>query len=327
MVLLLNRGDVESLANMREAIQAIEKAILEFHQGKAVCPKRLVISVDKHKGLMYCMPSYLSETESLAVKIVTHYEQNLKHGLPTISASILLNDPENGKPLAMMEGAYLTAIRTGAASAVAAKYLARKASKVIGIIGTGVQARAQVRGLCEVLENLEKAKVYDILPRRAKEFGRGISQELSLAVETVETNKECVEDSDVLVLATTSKVPVLDGDWIKKGAYINSIGLVGPEGRELDDKTVKRAKIVVDTTEGALSEIGDLIIPIKKGVISQNDIYAELHEIVSGQKPGRTSDNEITCWKAVGLALEDAAVAKLVYDKAKKEGIGKEVEI
>ncbi len=327
MVLFLSRSDVESLVTMREAVQAVEKAFLELHEGKAVCPKRLIISVDKHEGFVYYMPAYLSQTESLAIKIVTQYEENLKHGLPTILASILLNDPENGKPLALMDGTYITATRTGAASAVATKYLARKDSSVAGVIGTGGQARAQVQGLREVLENLARIKVYDILPKRAEEFAHSVSRELSLTAEAVGTSKQCVENSDVIVLATTSRVPVLDGDWIKVGAHINSIGVVGPEGRELDDKTVKRAKIVVDTAEGALAETGDLIIPIKKGIISRNDIYAELHEIVGGKKLGRTSNDEITCWKAVGMALEDAAVAKLVYDKAKKEGIGKEVEI
>lgn len=327
MVLLLNRRNVESLVNMREAIRAIEKAFIEFHEGKVVCPKRLIISADKHEGFVYYMPAYLSQTESLAIKIVTQYEENLKHGLPTILASILLNDPENGKPLALMDGTYITATRTGAASAVATKYLARKDSSVIGVIGTGGQARAQVQGLREVLQNLAKIKVSDIQPKRAEEFAQSVSRELSLTVEAVGTGRECVENSDVTVLATTSKVPVLDGDWIDVGAHINSIGVVGPEGRELDDKTVKRAKIVVDTAEGALAETGDLTIPIKKGIISKNDIYAELHEIVGGKKPGRTSESEITLWKAVGLALEDAAIAKLVYNKAKKEGVGKEFDI
>jgi alanine dehydrogenase len=327
MVLFLSRSDVESLVSMREAIQAVEKAFLELYEGKAVVPKRVIISVDKHEGFVYYMPAYLSRTGSLAIKIVTQYEGNLKHGLPTILASILLNHPENGKLLSLMDGAYITATRTGAASAVATKYLARKDSSLIGVIGTGGQARAQVRGLCEVLENIQRIKVYDILPKRAEEFAESVSRELSLTVKPVQTSKQCVENSDVIVLATTSKVAVLDGDWIKMGAHINSIGVVGPEGGELDDKTVKKAKIVVDTKEGALAETGDLIVPIKKGIISQDDIYAELQEIVGGEKPGRMSDSEITCWKAVGLALEDAAVAKLAYDKAKKEGIGKEIEI
>jgi len=327
MVLILDRKAVESLVDMREAIKAIERLFLEFHEGKAVSPKRLIIDVAKHKGLMYYMPSYLSESESLAIKIVAQYDGNLKYGLSTILASILLSDPQNGKLLAMMEGAYLTALRTGAASGVATKYLARRDSKVVGVIGTGVQARTQIWAMTEVLRNIAKVKAYDVSPGRVEGFAKDISQKLGLDVETVETSKQCVENSDLIVVASTSRVPVLDGNWLTKGAHVNSIGVSGPEGRELDDATVKKAKIVVDTKEGALAETGDLIIPIKRGIISQEDIYAELHEIVGGKKPGRTSDEEVTCWKAVGIAIEDAAVARLVYDKAKKEGIGKEVEI
>lgn len=327
MVLFLSRADVESLVTMREAIRAVEAAFLEQHEGKVACPKRNIISVDENGGFAYYMPAYLSKTGSLAIKIVTQFERNLKLGLPTILASILLNDPENGRPLALMDGTYLTATRTGAASAVATEYLARKSSQVIGVLGTGGQARAQVRGLREVLKNLTRIKVYDILHKRAGEFADSISRELSLTVEPVETSRQCVENSDLIVLATTSRVPVLDGDWISAGTHINSIGVVGPEGRELDDKTIKRAKIVVDTLEGALTETGDLAIPMKNGIISRDNIYAELHEIVGGEKSGRTSETETTCWKAVGLALEDAAVAKMVYDKAKKEGIGKQIEI
>jgi ornithine cyclodeaminase/alanine dehydrogenase len=327
MVLFLSKNDIESLVTMKDAVRAVEMAFLEQHEGKAACPKRLIIGIDKHEGFAYYMPAYLSRTKSLAIKIVTQFEGNLKHGLPTILASILLNDPENGRPLALMDGTYLTATRTGAASVVATKYLARRGSRVIGVLGTGGQAMAQVLGLREVLRSLTRIKVYDIMPKRAGEFAESVSQELSLSVEAVENSRQCVENSDVIVLATTSRVPVLDGDWIKAGAHINSIGVAGPEARELDDKTIKKAKIVVDTIDGALAETGDLIIPLKKGIISQNNIYAELHEIVSGEKPGRTSQNETTCWKAVGLAIEDAAVAKVAYDKAKKDGMGKEIEI
>lgn len=306
----------------------VEKAFLEFHERKAVCPKRLVIDVKEHKGLAYYMPSYLRETNSLAIKIVTMHEENLqKYGLPTHLALILLNDPRTGKVLALMEGGYLTALRTGAASGIASKYLARKDSKTIGIIGTGAQARTQIWAIYEVLRNIEEVKAYDIFSERADKFAKDTSDRLGLDVEVVKTNRECVQNSDIVISATTSKVPVLDGDWVRTGAHMNSIGVMGPEGRELDDKIIRKAKIVVDTKEGALNETGDFAIPIKKGIISENDIYAELDEIVAGKKLGRTSDSEITCWKSVGLAIEDAAVAKLVYDKAVKEKLGKEVEI
>lgn len=328
LVLILNRKDIENLVNMKEAMEVVEKAFLEFHEKKGASPKRLVIGVNEYKGFVYYMPAYLSGMGSLTIKIVTQYEENLgKHGLPTVLASILMNDPETGRALALMEGTYITALRTGAASGVASKYLARKDSEIVGVIGTGAQARTQISALCEVLKDIEEVKAYDLYSERAERFAEDISLQFGLDVKAVKTSKECVENSEVLVLATASRVPALDGDWVKAGTHINSIGVMGPEGRELDDKTIKKAKIVVDTKEGALAETGDLKIPISRGTISEDDIYAELHEIVAGRKPGRTSDSEITCWKAVGLAIEDAAVAKLVYDKARKERLGKEVKI
>ena len=328
MVLILNRKDVEPLLDMGELISLMEKVFLQSYRRETVCPKRTIINVEKHDGYMYYMPAYLSGSESLAVKIVSQYDENpSRHGLPTIMASILLNDSQTGKPLALMEGAYITALRTGAASGVAAKYLAREDSKVVGVIGTGVQARTQVWAMSKVLKRIVSVKAYDLLPERVDPFVKDISGKYGLKAGAVRSSRECVESSDVLVVATTSKTPVFDGSWLKRGTHVSSIGVSGVDGRELDDATVKRAKIVVDTREGAFSESGDLIVPIRNGTLREDDIYAELDEIVGGRKPGRTSDVEITCWKAVGLAVEDAAVARFVFDRAVKEGIGKEVEL
>jgi len=328
MVLILSRKDVEPLMDMGELISLVEKVFLQSYRGKAVCPKRVIINVEKHDGFMYYMPAYLSESESLAIKIVSQYGENFRrHGMPTIMASILLNDSQTGRPLALMEGAYITALRTGAASGVAAKCLARENSKVMGVIGTGVQARTQVWALSKVLKKIVSVKAYDLLPERVDAFVEDISAKYGLNAEAVRSSRECVEDSDVLIVATTSETPVFDGNWLKKGTHVSSIGVSGVEGRELDDATVRKAKIVVDSKEGALSESGDLIVPIRNGTLRVDSVYAELDEIVGGRKPGRTSDTEITCWKAVGLAIEDAAVARLVYDKAMKEGIGKEVDL
>lgn len=327
-MLILNRRDVETLVGMKEAMSVVEEAFLELYEKKATCPKRLIIEVKKHNGFAYFMPSYLSEEESLAIKIVTQYEENLQsYGLPTITALILLSDPKNGETLAIMDGTYVTALRTGAASGVASKHLARKDSETLGVLGAGAQARTQVWALREVLRKIKKVKVHDVLPGKAALFTHEIVTQFGLEAKAVKTSEECVKNSDVLVLATTSRLPALDGDWVGEGVHINSVGVTGPEGRELDDKTVKKAKIVVDSKESALQETGDLMIPIRNGTILDSDIYAELQEIIGRNKPGRTSNDEITCWKAVGLAIEDAAVAKLVFDKAMTKGLGKQVEL
>lgn len=310
---------------MKEVIKAIEKAFLELYNRTAKVPLRIIIDIEKHKGTMLYMPCYLEENDALAIKVVSVYGENLKKGFPTIFATVLVNDPETGKPLAIMEGGYLTAMRTGATSGVATKYLARKDSRTVGIIGAGVQARTQLWAVYEV-RPLKKVFVYDISMERAKSFADYMSKKLGIEIIIAKSPEEVVRNSDILILATTAKQPVIDGDWIREGTHINSIGWVGPEGRELDSKTVRKAKLIVDSKDAVLKESGDIIIPIKEGIIDESHIYAELGEIVSGAKKGRTSNEEITLFKSVGLAIEDAITAKLAYEKAIKENIGKEIE-
>jgi len=326
MVLILTRNDLEKILSMKEVIDAVEKAFIELYNRTAKVPLRTIVDIEKHKGTMLYMPCYLEENGALAIKIVSVYEKNLEKGLPTIFATVQVNDPETGKPLALMEGGYLTAMRTGATSGVATKYLARKDSKVAGIIGAGVQARTQLWAVFEV-RPIEKAFVYDISRERARAFAEEMSRKFGIDVIVTENAREVAKNSDILILATTSKVPVISGDWIKEGTHVNSVGWVGREGRELDSKTVKMSKLVVDSREAILKESGDVIIPIEEGVIDESHIYAELSEIVSGVKRGRTSDEEVTLFKSVGLAIEDAVTAKLVYEKAVKEGLGIKIEL
>ncbi|AHF80439.1 ornithine cyclodeaminase family protein [Thermococcus paralvinellae] len=324
-MLVLSRNDLEKILSMKEVIKAIEKAFLELYNRTAKVPLRIIIDIEKHKGTMLYMPCYLEENDALAIKVVSVYGENLKKGFPTIFATVLVNDPETGKPLAIMEGGYLTAMRTGATSGVATKYLARKDSRTVGIIGAGVQARTQLWAVYEV-RPLKKVFVYDISMERAKSFADYMSKKLGIEIIIAKSPEEVVRNSDILILATTAKQPVIDGDWIREGTHINSIGWVGPEGRELDSKTVRKAKLIVDSKDAVLKESGDIIIPIKEGIIDESHIYAELGEIVSGAKKGRTSNEEITLFKSVGLAIEDAITAKLAYEKAIKENIGKEIE-
>ncbi|HHI00927.1 MAG TPA: ornithine cyclodeaminase family protein [Thermococcus litoralis] len=325
-MLLLTREDLEKVLAMREVIEAVEKAFLELYHEKAKVPLRTILEVEKHNGFLLYMPSYLESSEALAVKVVSLYPENPKKGIPSVLASILLNDPETGKPLAFMEGTYITAMRTGAASGVATKYLARKDAKTVGIIGAGVQARTQLWAVYEV-RNIEKAYVYDINKEKSQNFADEMSKKFGVEIDVVESPKEVAENSDILIIATTARKPVLRGEWVKEGTHINSIGWVGKDARELDSETVKKSKLVVDSREGVLNESGDIIIPIKEGIIDETHIYAELSELVAGAKKGRDNDREITLFKSVGLAIEDAITAKLAYEKALKLGIGTHVEL
>ncbi|USG99155.1 hypothetical protein K1720_06285 [Thermococcus argininiproducens] len=325
-MLLLSRNDLKKVLSMREAIDAVEKAFLEFYHERADVPLRTIIEIEKHNGFLLYMPSYLKESEALAIKVVSLYAQNPKKGLPSVLATILLNDPETGKPLALMEGTYITAMRTGAASGVATKYLARKDAKTVGIIGAGVQARTQLWAICEVRE-IEEALVYDLNENRAKAFAEEMSNKLGIEILTASNPKEVAKNVDILIVATTATRPVINGEWIQNGTHINSIGWMGKDARELDSGTVKRSKLVVDSREGVLSESGDILIPIQEGIIDETHVYAELGELVAGVKAGREHEEEITLFKSVGLAIEDAITAKLAYEKALKLGVGTEVTL
>ncbi|MEM2341233.1 MAG: ornithine cyclodeaminase family protein [Candidatus Bathyarchaeia archaeon] len=325
MVLILSRSDLEKILTMKDVIESVERAFLELQKGTAILPMRATITLTEKRGWMGVMPAYLGEMGSLSTKIVTVFEKNLEKNLPTIMATILLNDPETGAPLAIMEGTFITAMRTGAVCGVATKYLARKDSKTVGIFGAGVQARTQLMAACAV-RDIEKAFVYDIFKDRAKTFAEEMSKKLGILVEVSEP-KDLVLHSDIIVTATTSKTPVFDGNWVKPGTHLNLIGSFKPEVREVDEIVIKRSKIVVDQKSAALEEAGDIIIPLKAGIITEKDIYAELGEIVAGLKPGRTSEREITLFKSVGLGIQDCATAWLAYTRAKESGICKEIDL
>jgi ornithine cyclodeaminase/alanine dehydrogenase len=327
MVLILTRTDLEKVLTMREVMKVVENAFAQLAKGMVKMPLRTIIDIDKHKGFVFYMPAYLEASDALALKIVSLYEENLeKYGLPTILATIQLSDPKTGTPLALMEGGYITAMRTGGASGVATKYLARENSRVVGIVGAGVQARTQLWAIYEA-RDVEKAFVYDAVPGRARGYAEEMSERLGVNIVPVGSAEKAVREADILITATTAKEPVLNGNWLQPGTHINAIGWMGRDARELDSNTVKGAKLVVDCKEAVLAESGDILIPIREGVITKDHIYAELGEIVIGRKAGRVSDDEITLWKSVGLAIQDAATAKLAYEKAQEMSVGREIKL
>jgi ornithine cyclodeaminase/alanine dehydrogenase len=325
MVLILSRSDLEKILTMKDVIEYVEMAFLELQRGTAILPMRATITLSEKHGWIGVMPAYLGRMGSLSTKIVTVFEKNLEKNMPTIMATIMLNDSETGAPLAIMDGTLITAMRTGAVCGVATKYLARKDSKNVGIFGAGVQARTQLMAMCAVRE-IRKALVHDVVKERAESFASEMSKILKIPVEACEP-RDLVAQSDIIVTATTSKTPVFDGSWVKPGTHLNLIGSFKPDVREVDEEVIKKAKIVVDQKSAALEEAGDIIIPLKAGIITEKDIYAELGELAAGLKPGRTSDFEITLFKSVGLGIQDCAAAWLAYMRAKEKGVGMEVEL
>jgi ornithine cyclodeaminase/alanine dehydrogenase len=313
-MLFLTDDDVRRLVTMKEAMATVEKAFGEYAKGHVLMPPRSTMMLEKHRGSISLMPSYLEETGVAATKIISIYPQNPAKGLPTSIAQIIVNDPETGRFIATIEASYLTALRTGAVTGVAAQYLARKDSRIAAIIGCGIQGQTQAWAVAES-RPIETFRCYDLSRGRSQAFAEEMSRRLKVEVLSAETAKEAVRDADIVVTSTTSKEPVIQRDWLWEGVHISAIGSFYPDHRELDTATVRDAKVVVDSRAASLAEAGDLIIPLKEGAITEEHIYAELGELVIGLKPSRTKEEELSLFKSVGLAIQDSSVAGLVIKK------------
>jgi ornithine cyclodeaminase/alanine dehydrogenase len=324
--LILSRAQVRDLLDMRDAIDSVEKGLIEFSAGQAVMPVRVTTQVPAHSGIVLGMPAFLGATNALGTKIVTVYKNNPSKGLPTILAVVVVNDPETGKVEAIMDGGYLTAVRTAAASAVGTKYLARPESRVVGILGTGVQGESHLWAMTEVAK-VERVVIYNRSREKAEQFQRSMGDRFKLPIEIVSSEEEVCRASDILVLATTAAEPIVRKEWIKPGAHINAVGSHSPAARELDGDTVAAARIVVDSRDANMAECGDLLIPMKEGRFGPEHFADEIGEVAAGKKPGRGSADEITIYKSVGIAVEDVATASLVYARAKARGVGTQVEL
>ncbi len=325
MPLLLNRQEVTRVLEMADCIDILEAAFTEMAAGTAELPLRTVIKAPD--GLSLYMPAYLQEMNAMACKVVTVYKDNpAKHDLATVLGTVLLQDASTGQVVCIMDGGYLTAVRTGAVSGLATKYLAREGGpQTAAVFGAGVQARMQLWAVCEARE-IELAWVMDVVPEAAETFVIEMSEKLGIPVRIAEDASVMLE-ADIICTATSSAEPIFDGTAVKSGTHLNGIGSHSPGARELDSAIIKRSVLIADSREACLNEAGDVMIPISEGVITADHIHAELAEIVAGSKPGRTSEEQITLFKSNGLAIQDAATARLVYDRAREAGIGTEVDL
>jgi ornithine cyclodeaminase/alanine dehydrogenase len=320
---ILKKEDIKKIITVKEAIEIMKRTFSQIYRKEVVVPERTLINIEDQKGTMIFMPAYLSKNKALGAKIIGVFPENYLKRIPTISGIILLHDVETGIVLSMMDAQYITSLRTGATSALATDFLARKDSEEIGVFGAGVQAKSQMDALLEV-RNIKIAKIYD--PNQEK--SRKLSEEMNSLNGSrchfcsVSSPKKAIINSDIIITATTSRSPLFDGALIKEGTHLNVIGSFKPQFREVDDTTIKRAKIFVDSRSHCLKEAGDILIPLKKGLISKRKICAELGELISGKKKGRVNDREITLFKSVGIAAQDLAIAQWVYEKAEEKDIG-----
>lgn len=311
---ILTGSDVRKALPMTKAIDAMRHAYGQLSAGKVIAPPRQHISTEK--GVTLIMPAYLPERSEFGIKVVSVFDDNPLHNLSRITATVLVLDPATGVPLAFLDGSSLTAIRTGAGGGVAASILARKDAKTVGLFGAGVQARTQLQAVLAVRDVITVNLI-----SRTQTSAQQLATEISEwsdppKVNLASTPKEVVKDADIVICATTSGTPLFDGKDLKVGTHITAVGTFVPEKREVDTTTVRRAnRIVVDSQEACLKEAGDLIIPNAK-------VDAEIGEIVNGDKQGRESKDEITFFKSVGVAVQDAVAASMVLAEAETMGLG-----
>ncbi len=327
----MSRSEVEQAISMREAIEAVRAAYIDCATGNAVVPSRTTIDIPESNGTTAILPSHMPKMGVFGVKLVSTFFDNPKLNLPVVNGVIVLQDGKTGEVLAIMDGNLPTAIKTGAATGVATDALARRDARSAGLIGTGYQASRQLEAICEVRPGIAEIRVFDVDGRRSQTFAgdmRGFLSRFPARVVPVESSEQAVRGADIIITVTTSTTPVFDGKWVADGAHINAVGSFTPEMQEIDETTVKKAsKIVTDTREVALELAGDLIQPMRKGIVSQDVIYGEVGDILSGKKRGREREEEVTIFESIGLSALDVAVAKTIYENALAKGLGRQVEL
>jgi alanine dehydrogenase len=319
-LLFLSADDIKNVISMKDVIVLMKDAFRQITEGKISAPLRTQIDIPQYEAGALFMPAHSDESELISLKLVTVFNNNPAVNLPLIHALVVLMDGKDGQPLAIMDGEYLTALRTGAASGLATDLLAGKDTSVLGLFGAGVQGRTQVEAVCEV-RNIQKVVIFDKDPQAAKSLASVIGKEHQIKTEIDQSGTQ-LSDCDIICTATSSSTPVFSNADLKRGVHINAIGAYQPDKREIPGETIKRSKLVVDQRLACLSEAGDLAIPIQEKLISEDHIYAELGEIVTGRKSGRSDDAEITLFKSVGNAAQDLLTAGEIYKKARELEIG-----
>jgi ornithine cyclodeaminase/alanine dehydrogenase-like protein (mu-crystallin family) len=325
-MLVLSEAEVRRLVEIDELIGALESAHAEFSTGGAVMPVRQVVPLPDIGGRITTMPAFLSAERALGMKVVTFFKDNPARGLPAILGTIHLYSAQTGKLAAVMDGTYITAIRTACASAMATKALANAEAPVLGVLGAGVQARSHIATLARA-RKIAKIKIYSPSGASACKVRDELEPAVKVPIEPAASAEAAVRGADLVVTATSAPTPVLDRAWLKPGAHINAVGSHRPDLRELDAATLKAARVFVDSRDAIMAECGDVLLAIKEGSIQAADASTEIGEVLAGKKPGRTSSSDITLYKSVGIAVQDVATAALVYRKALEKKAGVEVDI
>jgi ornithine cyclodeaminase/alanine dehydrogenase-like protein (mu-crystallin family) len=323
-LLVVNGADVRRALPMSECIDAVDRAMRSLSDLGADVPLRTIMQLPGGRNFFGVMPGYLDDPRGLGAKILTVFPDNAKRGLPSHVGLAVLFDTETGMPLAVMNAADITAIRTAAASAVATRVLARKEASSLAIIGTGEQAATHLEAISKV-RTLRTIRIWGRSADKAQRLAEEVGARLGQTIEVAKTAQEAVNEVEIVCTVTGAPEPVLNGAWLSPGAHVNLVGASGFIGREADDAVVSRSRFFVDSRATARAEASELKHAINSGVVTESHVLGEIGEVLSGSVPGRISDQDITVYKSLGNAVQDLAAAHVVYDRAAKEGIGTRV--
>lgn len=332
-MLALRAEDIRRLVPMRQAIELMKQVFVAYSRGETISPLRTPVNVPDGSGVVLFMPAFVPASgnapAAAGVKVVSVFGGNRERGLPTINALVMTVDPATGVPTGLMEGAAVTALRTGAVSGAATDLMARPDARTLAVIGAGAQGITQAAAVCSV-RKIDEIRVFDLFPQSRESFAERLEAWLPDAMPRVvvaDSAREAVEGADVICTATTATSPVFEDAWLAPGTHINGIGAYTPEMQEIPDATVARARIVVDAVEAALHEAGDLIQPIDRGALTRDAVTIELGQVAAGDVAGRESAEQITFFKSVGNAIQDMIVCGAALEAAASQGVGQTVDL
>lgn len=325
-MLVLSEEDVRELLPATDLVGVMESALAAFSNGEVNQPVRTALEVGPERAFYGVMAAYIPSPAAVGAKLVTVFSGNTSRGLPTHFAAILLVDPVTGAPAAVIGGAYITAARTAAVSAVAVRHLARPDAAVVAILGSGVQARSHLEVLCQA-GRFQEVRAWSPTPEHLARFIEDGASIGEISLHGASDAEDAVRGANVIVLATSSSTPVIQNQWVAPGALVISLGAYRPEMRELDPALVARARVIVDSRAAALVEAGDIVQGIREGRWRDTHIAGELGEVIQGRVPGRTAADEVVVFKSLGMAVEDVAAAQLAYVRARERGIGREIAL
>ena len=330
-MLVLTRSDVEALLTMQETIEAVEEGFRRYAAGDVVMPQRMATVIEQRQGIYLTMPCYVGgELDAVTVKVAAIYGENpARYGLPALQGLLLLYDAVTGRALALIDAEQVTAMRTGAVSGVATKYLARRDARTVALFGAGPQARAQLEAVCAV-RDIRRCLLVTRTGAHDAEFAQVMGGSLGIEVTPVRGQSElraAVEQADILCTATNSEQPLFEGTWLRPGTHINAVGSFTAKMCELDAETVRRSRVFVDSHAAAQIEAGEIVQAIAAGAIAYSHVAGDLGSLLQGDVIGRSDDGEITLFKSVGLGLQDTVTAARVYAQAVARGVGQKVEL